>query len=164
MNTVQHMEDPSDIARQRGGPSDPQARIRTLQGVAYWADSVNLMECVIDSDTVDLIVTSPPFGLVRKKEYGNADADEYLEWFRPFAEQFARVLKPQGSLVIDIGGAWNPGVPSKSLYQYELLLTLCKEFGFHLAQEFFWWNPSRLPTPAEWGNLRGIRVKDANRS
>lgn len=161
MNTIQRREDPSDLGPQRGGPPHPESRIRTMQGVAYWADSVNLMECLIDSETVDLIVTSPPFGLVRKKEYGNADADEYLEWFRPFAEQFSRVLKPQGSLVIDIGGAWNPGTPTKSLYQYELLLSLCKEFGFHLAQEFFWWNPSRLPTPAEWVNIRRVRVKDA---
>ena len=106
-------------------------------------------------------MTSPPFGLVRKKEYGNADASEYLNWFRPFAEQFARVLRPQGSLVIDIGGAWNAGKPTKSLYQYELLIMLCKEFDFHLAQEFFWWNPSRLPSPAEWVNVRRIRVKDA---
>ena len=98
---------------------------------------------------------------MRKKEYGNADASEYLDWFRPFATQFARVLKPQGSLVIDIGGAWNAGKPTKSLYQYELLLTLCKEYDFNLAQEFFWWNPSRLPSPAEWVNIRRIRVKDA---
>ena len=161
VNPSQQKETPSDLDPQRGGPPQPESRIRTIQGVAYWADSVNLMECLIENETVDLIVTSPPFGLVRKKEYGNADADEYLEWFGPFAEQFARVLKPQGSLVIDIGGAWNPGTPTKSLYQYELLLSLCKEFDFHLAQEFFWWNPSRLPTPAEWVNIRRIRVKDA---
>ena len=119
------------------------------------------MREMIKDQTVDMIMTSPPFGLVRKKEYGNADADEYLAWFRPFAEHFARILKPQGSFIIDIGGSWQSGVPTKSLYQYELLIMLCKEFGFHLAQEFFWWNPSRLPTPAEWVNIRRIRVKDA---
>ena len=144
-----------------GGPPEPQVRIRTLQGAAYWADSLNLMREMIKDQTVDMIMTSPPFGLVRKKEYGNADADEYLAWFRPFAEHFARILKPQGSFIIDIGGSWQSGVPTKSLYQYELLIMLCKEFGFHLAQEFFWWNPSRLPTPAEWVNIRRIRVKDA---
>ena len=115
----------------------------------------------MDAESVDLIMTSPPFGLVRKKKYGNADADDYVEWFRPFAREFARVLKPAGSLVIDIGGAWKSGFPVKSLYHYELLIALCKEFKFHLAQEFFWWNPSRLPTPAEWVNIRRIRVKDA---
>ena len=145
----------------RGGPPKPEARIRTLQGSAYWTDSVELMDAVIEDHTVDLIVTSPPFGLVRKKEYGNVDAEDYVDWFRSFSERFARILKPQGSLVIDIGGAWNPGTPTKSLYQYELLISLCREFDFHLAQEFFWWNPSKLPTPAEWVNIRRIRVKDA---
>ena len=61
--------------------------------------------------SVDLIMTSPPFGLVRKKDYGNVEASEYLEWFRPFGEQFNRVLKDNGSLVIDIGGAWMQGPP-----------------------------------------------------
>ncbi|MDI7268101.1 MAG: site-specific DNA-methyltransferase [Myxococcota bacterium] len=111
--------------------------------------------------SVDLIMTSPPFGLVRKKDYGNADADEYLDWFRPFAAAFKRVLKDQGSLVIDIGGAWIPGQPTRSLYHFKLLIILCDEFGFHLAQDFYWWNPSRLPTPAEWVTVRRIRVKDA---
>ena len=145
----------------RGGPGQPEVYFKTPRGTAYWADSVGLMHDEIDEGSVDLIVTSPPFGLVRKKEYGNVDADEYVDWFRPFAVEFKRVLNPDGSLVIDIGGAWKPGLPTKSLYQYELLITLCKEFGFHLAQEFYWWNPSKLPTPAEWVNIRRIRVKDA---
>jgi site-specific DNA-methyltransferase (cytosine-N4-specific) len=111
--------------------------------------------------SVDLIMTSPPFGLVRKKDYGNADADEYVDWFRPFAASFRRVLRETGSLVIDIGGAWIPGQPTRSLYHFKLLIMLCDEFGFHLAQDFYWWNPSKLPTPAEWVTVRRIRVKDA---
>ena len=111
--------------------------------------------------SVDLIMTSPPFGLVRKKEYGNVHADEYCEWFRPFAEQFYRVLRDTGSFVIDIGGVWNKGQPTRSLYHFKLLIMLCEEYGFHLAEEFYWWNPSKLPTPAEWVTIRRIRVKDA---
>ena len=139
----------------------PVPCIVTQNGVAYWSDSINMLDQLVGDSSVDLIVTSPPFGLVRKKDYGNVDADDYLDWFRPFASEFSRVLKPEGSFVIDIGGAWKPGIPTKSLYHYELLIMLCKEFGFNLAQEFFWWNPSRLPTPAEWVNIRRIRVKDA---
>jgi hypothetical protein len=75
--------------------------------------------------------------LFAKKDYGNVDADDYVEWFRPFAAEFRRIVKPEGSFVIDIGGAWKAGSPTKSLYQYELLLMLCKEFDFQLAQEFF---------------------------
>jgi DNA modification methylase len=108
-----------------------------------------------------LIMTSPPCGLVRKKSYGNEDADKYCEWFRPFAEGFHKVLKENGSLVIDIGGAWKSGSPTRSLYHFKLLVMLCEEYGFHLAQEHYWWNPAKLPSPAEWVNVRRVRVKDA---
>jgi site-specific DNA-methyltransferase (cytosine-N4-specific) len=133
----------------------------TKLGQIYFGDALIVLRDTVKAGSVDLIMTSPPFGLVRKKDYGNADAHEYVDWFKPFAEAFRRVLKPRGSLVIDIGGSWIPGQPTRSLYHYELLIMLCREFGFHLAQEFFWWNPARLPTPAEWVTVRRIRVKDA---
>lgn len=113
------------------------------------------------AESVDLIVTSPPFGLVRKKDYGNVESHDYVDWFKPFGQEFKRILKPTGSLVIDIGGAWIPGQPTRSLYHFDLAITLCREFGFYIAQEFFWWNPSKLPSPAEWVTVRRIRVKDA---
>jgi site-specific DNA-methyltransferase (cytosine-N4-specific) len=106
-------------------------------------------------------MTSPPFGLVRKKDYGNVDAPDYIDWFRKFGHLFKRILKENGSLVIDIGGSWVKGQPTRSLYHFKLLIMLCEEMGFHLAQEFYWWNPSKLPTPAEWVTVRRIRVKDA---
>ena len=134
---------------------------KTKLGSIYGGDSLHILTDYVQPSSVDLIITSPPFGLVRKKSYGNADADKYVEWFRPFGEIFRRALKDNGSLVIDIGGAWIAGQPTRSLYHYDLLIMLCREFGFHLAQEFFWWNPSRLPTPAEWVTIRRIRVKDA---
>jgi site-specific DNA-methyltransferase (cytosine-N4-specific) len=133
----------------------------TNRGEIYSGDSLEVLEHVIKPKSIDLIMTSPPFGLVRKKEYGNVDADKYVEWFKPFGQLFKRLLKPSGSLVIDIGGAWIPGQPTRSLYHYELLIMLCRELGFHLAQEFFWWNPAKLPTPAEWVTVRRIRVKDS---
>lgn len=111
--------------------------------------------------SIDLVVTSPPFALTRKKEYGNEVGEEYLDWLRPFAREIYRVLKDSGSFVIDLGGAWNKGLPTRSLYQFEVLLMLCKEIGFHLAQDFYWWNPARIPSPAEWVTVRRIRVKDA---
>lgn len=132
----------------------------TKLGQIYLGDSLHLLSRVAEG-SVDLIMTSPPFGLVRKKEYGNVDADQYVDWFKPFALAFKRVLKANGSLVIDIGGSWVAGQPTRSLYHFKLLISLCEEFGFHLAQEFYWWNPSKLPTPAEWVTVRRIRVKDA---
>ncbi len=134
---------------------------QTAYGEMLLGDSLGLLNGTLEPDSVDLIMTSPPFGLVRKKSYGNEDADQYLEWFRPFAKGFHRVLKESGSLVIDIGGAWKPGSPTRSLYHFELLVMLCKEYGFHLCLEHFWWNPAKLPSPAEWVNVRRVRVKDA---
>jgi len=133
---------------------------KTKLGRIYHADSLDVMK-TMPRASVDLIMTSPPFGLTRKKEYGNEKDNEYLRWFRPFAESFHRIMKDSGSLVIDLGGAWKPGAPVRSLYHFKLLIMLCEEFGFHLAQEFYWWNPSKLPTPAEWVNIRRVRVKDA---
>jgi DNA modification methylase len=134
---------------------------KTGYGQMLQGDSRGLMHHTLKPNSVDLIVTSPPFGLVRKKSYGNEDAHKYLEWFRPFAVGMHRVLKDSGSLVIDIGGAWNPGMPTRSLYHFELLVMLCEEYGFHLCLEHFWWNPAKLPSPAEWVNIRRVRVKDA---
>jgi site-specific DNA-methyltransferase (cytosine-N4-specific) len=134
---------------------------RTGLGAIRLGDALEVLAADVPPGSADLIVTSPPFGLVRKKAYGNVAADEYLEWFRPFGAAFLRALKPEGSLVIDIGGSWIPGQPTRSLYHFELLILLCRELGFHLAQEFFWWNPAKLPSPAEWVTVRRIRVKDA---
>ena len=133
---------------------------RTALGTVLCGDSLRHLGQA-PAKSVNLVMTSPPFGLVRKKSYGNEDAHRYCDWFRPFAAGFRRVLKDNGSLVIDIGGAWKPGTPTRSLYHFELLLMLCEEFGFHLCQEHYWWNPSKLPTPAEWVNIRRVRVKDA---
>lgn len=133
---------------------------KTKYGKIYLADSLKILQDQKD-ESVNLIMTSPPFGLVRKKEYGNVEAEKYLDWFRPFAHEFYRVLKNNGSFVIDIGGSWVPGTPTRSLYHFKLLIMFCEEFGFHLAQDFYWWNPSKLPTPAEWVTVRRVRVKDA---
>ena len=138
----------------------PQAWLETRFGRVYSADSLDVMRNSAPG-SINLIMTSPPFALTRKKDYGNEQEDAYLEWFQPFAKQFFRLLRDDGSLVIDLGGAWKPGAPVRSLYHFKLLILLCEEFGFHLAQEFYWWNPSKLPTPAEWVNVRRVRVKDA---
>lgn len=135
----------------------------TKMGAAYLGDGKEVLACKSLEGKVDLIVTSPPFALRRKKEYGNVEAAGYVAWFLEFARVFHGILKPKGSLVIDIGGSWNDGLPTRSLYQYELLIEMCKIPGyrFHLAQEFFWYNPAKLPTPAEWVTVRRERVKDA---
>jgi len=136
----------------------------TKWGVAYHGDAIELLKAV-DDEQIDLIVTSPPFALVRQKRYGHSfdhiDSKKYVGWFQPFAKHFHRILKPFGSLVVHIGGSWNLGRPTKSLYHFELLLSLCKELKFSLAQDFYWFNPAKFPSPAEWVTVRRVRVKDA---
>jgi DNA modification methylase len=136
---------------------------KTELGTAYLGDAREILSERSLHSKVDLIMTSPPFALRRKKEYGNVTASKYVEWFVEFAKLFHSILKQTGSLVIDIGGSWVPGQPTRNLYQYELLIELCRipDHRFFLAQEFFWYNPAKLPTPAEWVTVRRERVKDA---
>ncbi len=133
---------------------------KTQLGASYFGDGLKLIKEAED-ESIDLILTSPPFALTRKKEYGNKSSEEYVDWFLKFAYEFKRVLSEKGSFVLDLGGAYLPGMPVRSIYQYELLTRLCKDVGFFLAQEFFHYNPARLPSPTEWVNVRRIRVKDS---
>ncbi|RLM47485.1 site-specific DNA-methyltransferase [Haloarcula sp. Atlit-47R] len=133
----------------------------TRKGAAYQGDSRELLEELPEGE-VDLIVTSPPFALRREKAYGNESPEEYNEWFMEFAEKAYDVLADDGSMVIDIGGGWTKGVPTRSTYHFELLMDLVGEDGpFHLAQEMYWYNPAKLPTPAQWVTIERIRLKDA---
>lgn len=137
------------------------ATYTTPKGAMYLGDAYDILCQLISRGVrVKLVFTSPPFALIKKKAYGNEDQDKYVEWFMRFAPLFREILEPDGSFVMDIGGSWIPGIPARSVYQYKLLLKLC-ENGFYLAQEFFHYNPARLPTPAEWVTVRRIRVKDA---
>jgi len=140
---------------------------QTKLGEAWVGDSRKLLRNLRD-DSVDLVFTSPPYALLRQKSYGNEQEDRYVKWFRPFAQEIFRVLKDTGSFVLNIGGSWNPGKPTRSLYVFKLLLDLCEPNPgrvdapkFHLAQEFFWFNPAKIPNPAEWVTVRRVRVKDA---
>jgi hypothetical protein len=115
----------------------------------------------LPDDSVSLVMTSPPFALQRKKEYGNRDQHEYIDWLASFAEVVLRKLRPDGSFVLDLGGAYQKGVPARSLYNFRVLLRLCDDVGFTLAEDFYWFNPSKLPSPIEWVNKRKMRAKDS---
>lgn len=133
---------------------------QTKLGSAYHCDALELLAC-LPEESVDLILTSPPFPLHKKKAYGNVNSPEYVKWFLNFATHFRRLLKKDGSLVVELGGGWNKGEPTRSIYQYKLLVELCDQFQFRLAQEFYWYNPAKLPTPAQWVTIERVRLKDA---
>lgn len=132
----------------------------TRNGVQVCGDSLDILP-QMPANSIDLIVTSPPFPLLRQKEYGNEDQHAYVDWLVNFAKAAKDALKDTGSLVIDIGGAYQKGRPVRSLHQYRALIAFVDELGYLLAEEFYWHNPAKLPSPIEWVNKRKIRVKDA---
>lgn len=133
---------------------------RTRLGKAVVARSEEYL-AALPEGSIDLIVTSPPFALLRKKAYGNLEQAAYVDWLVSFGPLVRRVLKETGSLVLDLGGAYQRGVPARSLHNYRVMLRLCDEHGFFLAEEFFWHNPAKLPSPIEWVNKRKMRAKDS---
>ncbi len=139
---------------------------QTNYGSAYVRDSLELLK-QLPENSVNAIVTSPPYALHFQKEYKKAEdkhnwtKDAYIDWFLPFAREIHRVLTDDGSFVLNIGGSYNKGSPTRSLYHFKLLIALVEEVGFHLAQECFWFNPAKMPVPAEWVTVRRIRVRDS---
>src|SRR3546814_9175140 len=89
-----------------------------------------------------------------QKAYGNKDQADYLDWLMDFARLVHAKLKPTGSFVVDVGGAYQKGVPTRSLYHLRLPIRFCDEIGFFLAEDFYGHNPSKLPSPIEWVNKR----------
>ena len=140
----------------------PQSSVAysTTLGVASEGDSLRLLDELAD-ESVNLVITSPPFALLRKKAYGNKEQAEYVEWLAQFARLVHRKLRSDGSFVLDLGGAYERGTPVRSLYNFRVLIHFCDELGFFLAEDFYWFNPSKLPSPIEWVNKRKIRAKDA---
>ncbi len=143
----------------------PERPVYTSElGAAYCGDSVKLLAQLPD-ESVNLVMTSPPFALQREKEYldrsANKTQDDYVEWLARFGEVVLRKLRPDGSFVIDIGGAYVKGAPERALYPFRVLLKFCDELGFKLAQDFYWHNPAKLPSPIEWVNKRKLRTKDS---
>ncbi|HEY1719582.1 MAG TPA: site-specific DNA-methyltransferase [Verrucomicrobiae bacterium] len=132
----------------------------TNWGAAYCGDSLELLAALPDS-SVNLVLTSPPFALQREKEYGNKTQADYVAWLAQFARLVFRKLKDNGSFVLDLGGAYELGSPTRSLYNFRVPIFFCDELGFHLAEDFYWHNPAKLPSPIEWVNKRKLRAKDS---
>lgn len=129
-------------------------------GAAYQSDALDVLKSLPDH-SINLIVTSPPYALHFQKEYKNVSKEQYIEWFTPFAREIFRILTEDGSFVLNIGGSYNKGTPTRSLYHFKLLIALVEEIGFHLAQECFWFNPAKMPVPAEWVTVQRIRIRDS---
>jgi DNA modification methylase len=137
---------------------------KTKFGTIYCGDSLlalkkNKLSQYINK--INLIFTSPPFPLVKEKEYGNLKGQEYINWIVEFGHHWKKLLTDDGSLIIEIGNAWEDKLPCMSTVTMEALIALKQECGFYLCQEFIVHNPSRLPSPVKWVNTDRIRLKDS---
>ncbi|MEJ2437894.1 MAG: site-specific DNA-methyltransferase [Sulfurovaceae bacterium] len=108
-----------------------------------------------------MIITSPPFPLNVKKKYGNFQGEEYKNWFKSLAPIFSKLLAEDGSLVVEIGNSWEPNRPIQSTLHLECLLSLLHNSDLRLIQEFIVYNPSKLPSPAQWVTVNRIRTVDS---
>jgi len=127
-------------------------------GRAVWADCQDAFAELAD-ESVQAIISSPPYPLLRQKSYGNLAEEQHVEWLTNLADGWRRVLKQDGSLFLNLGDCWQRGAPTQSLYVERLLLRLCDNLGYKLAQRLEWYNPAKLPAPAEWCTVRRVRVK-----
>ncbi len=139
---------------------------RTKLGEYYIGEAKKLLTSNLNEtlrEKVQLILTSPPFPLNNKKSYGNLKGDNYKKWFISFAEIFSPLLKENGSIIIELGNAWEPMRPIQSLLHLDSLLGFVNNpnANLRLCQEFICYNPSRLPSPAQWVTIERIRVVDS---
>lgn len=119
--------------------------MQTKNGRAICGDSLDVMKSLPD-ESINLCVTSPPYDLTVPREYGNHKGREYIDWLLPFCIEIKRLLKPDGSFVLNIGSGWEKGRPVKKITHYRVMMSLIDEIGFHLAQDIFWHNPAALPS------------------
>jgi site-specific DNA-methyltransferase (cytosine-N4-specific) len=139
---------------------------KTEHGTYYAGDSTESLRSKLGKDLrgkVQLLLTSPPFPLNNKKSYGNLDGDKYRDWLSGLAKVFADLLTEDGSIVIEMGNAWVPGRPVQSLLHLESLIGFLKnpDTDLRLCQQFICYNPSRLPSPAQWVTIERIRTTDS---
>ena len=113
----------------------------------YIGECKDVMAEKIANDSVDLIVTSPPYADARKDTYGGVNVNKYVEWFSPIAEQIRRVLKPTGSFILNIKEKTVDG--QRSLYVYDLVSHLNRDIGLRWVDEFVWIKTSIMPIGAK---------------
>lgn len=154
------------ITKRQGAtnPSAPVLRYETSRGRMYQGTIESLLDSEIGRrlrGKVQLIFTSPPYPLNRKKKYGNLKGADYVTWLSELAPRLSALLKPDGSLVMELGNSWTPGSPTMSTLALESLLAFKEKGDLYLCQQFVCHNPARLPSPVQWVNRERIRVKDA---
>ena len=125
--------------------------MKMITADVYHGDSKEQLKCLTDN-SIDLIITSPPYADQRKTTYGGVRHDQYVEWFLPVSEQLLRVLKPTGTFILNIKEKVVQG--ERSTYVIELILEMRKQ-GWLWTEEFIWHKKNCYP--GKWPN----RFRDA---
>ena len=126
-------------------------KMKAIMADVYHGDSKEQLRCLADN-SVDLIVTSPPYADQRKATYGGICHDQYVKWFLPISEELLRVLKPTGTFILNIKEKVVQG--ERSTYVIELVLEMRKQ-GWLWTEEFIWHKKNCYP--GKWPN----RFRDA---
>ncbi len=129
-------------------------------GTVLWADAKSAAG-VIAEESVDLLITSPPYPLLNPREYGNLVGDVYVEWLLDNLKTAATKLKDSGSLCLNLMPMQSaPGVPTESLYIERVLLRMVDDLKLHLCQRLIWWNPAKMVS-GHWTTIKRVRLKSA---
>lgn len=139
------------------------AGYKTALGKCIAGNSLDILKELKDN-SINLIITSPPFSNQRKKKYDDFDEipqDEYVEWLLQFAKAVYPKLALNGSFVIDIRSAYEKGKAVESIYPYEFLVRMVNELGYNFCQTVYWNNTSALPLPIQYVNIEKIRLKNS---
>lgn len=125
--------------------------MRELTTKILHGDSKEILK-TFEDNSIDLIVTSPPYADRRKSTYGGVKPEEYVEWFLPISKELLRVLKPTGTFILNIKEKAENG--ERSTYVLELILAL-RQQGWLWTEEFMWHKKNSYP--GKWPN----RFRDA---
>jgi site-specific DNA-methyltransferase (adenine-specific)/site-specific DNA-methyltransferase (cytosine-N4-specific) len=101
----------------------------------------------LENNSIDLIVTSPPYADRRKQTYGGIKPEKYVDWFLPISKELLRVLKPTGTFILNIKEKAENG--ERHTYVIELILALRTQ-GWFWTEEFMW--HKRNSYPGKWPN------------
>ena len=127
------------------------AQVNLWENQIYYGDCLLIVKN-LPTNSIDLIITSPPYGDQRKNIYGGVHPNKYLDWFLPRSEQFLRVLKPNGTFILNI----KEKVVKKERHTYVLELILAmREQGWKWTEEWIWHKKTSMP--GKWPN----RFRDA---
>jgi site-specific DNA-methyltransferase (cytosine-N4-specific) len=137
-----------------------RATPRSLPGILLWAHAEDLAG-LLEPESVQLLFTSPPFPLNRRKGYANEHpARAHVDWLVALVERYLPKVTPDGSIVLEVGPAWTPGLPTQATWMERLVVALEDRLGLHLCQTLYWENPAKIPGPAAWTTRERVRLTD----